>query len=439
MELHNKDLSDWNTNYLANMAEASRLKSTHRVYTDAKKNAEFLVWGTGIGGIGVRPPGATAPTPIDMFCGDSLFELYTGVNRKKTLAGKKHDRDSGIDEATEGEARRVRPRTENDDDESRQIGRAEGGDEGMFPADDEEVELPRDAPAALDDQQLFSAMPWNMSASVRGSSAVPRSARVGLPGSVAGSMSTTAKASALRQRGGRLVSASPLQGRGTLGDSDILRGFEAGDTDVEMEGLALPEMISSDGGFLAGDVAAEEIAASAQRVTESLSAEGGNFLAFIADAVEQKQQRAQQERDPFQEETAADNDTEEVLFEDLLPPQENGRMVACQGLMMVLALGTRGLLDVRQDEPFQVIGLKLTKKGRESHMRVVEAAGAKEGAGGDAREHGSGDDGDDAAMGVEGEFEELMAAAVGGDTDEESEDEDDDGGNDDDDNSDFEG
>ena len=65
MELHNKDLADWNTNYLQNMAEASRHKNQYRTATQAKKNAEFWVWGAGIGGVGSI--GSTGPTPFGMF------------------------------------------------------------------------------------------------------------------------------------------------------------------------------------------------------------------------------------------------------------------------------------------------------------------------------------------------------------------------------------
>lgn len=433
MELHNKDLSDWNANYLDNMEEAARLKNSHRAYNEAKKTAELIVWGMGIGGIGMRPPGITAPIPIDMFCGDGLFELYTGVDRNKIIAGKKHDRDSGIDEATEAEARRVRPRTDNEFDDGEQIGRAEGADEGIRLGDAEEVELPRDAPAALDDRQLFSAMPWNLSASVRWSSAVPRSARLG---SAAGTLSTAAKGSSLRQRA-RLASASPLQGRGTFGDSDILRGLEGGDSDIEMQHSGLPEMMSSDGGFLADDIGDEENAAGAPRVTESLSAEGGNFLAFIADAVEEKQRRAEAARDPFDDEAIGDDGSDEVLFEDLLPPQQNSKMVACQGLMMVLALGTRGLVDVRQDQPFHEIGLRLTDKGKFSHLRVVEDLAENDGGGDGGEQEGEVSEED---MEIQGDIQEQMARGMDDDADEEIEEEDDKSdSSEDDDGSDYEG
>ncbi|KAF2190464.1 hypothetical protein K469DRAFT_656799 [Zopfia rhizophila CBS 207.26] len=352
MELRNKDLADWNTNYLQNMAEASRIKNQHRQAMQAKKNAEHWVWGAGIGGIGNRPAGATGPTPFDMFYGDNLFELLTGVNRRD-LAGTKHDRDSGIDEETQAESRRVRHKL---DEDQEQIGRA-AEDEVMFVSGgDEEVELPREAPSALDDQQMFSAMPWNISASIRGSSVVPRSGRPGLPSSLTG-----------RSRASRMISASPLHGRGQPGGLEALRGLEGEDGYgilgpgglVFAPGLGEP---SSDD--LPGlPLSSPPIPQPSFRVREALSAEGSNFLAWISRAVAEKRARVQQElelmSDVLQREVAGDID--EVLFEELLTPQENTRIVAAQGLMMVLALGIKGLLNVRQDEAFGEIRLRLTE------------------------------------------------------------------------------
>jgi hypothetical protein len=180
-----------------------------------------------------------------------------------------------------------------------------------------------------------------------------------------------------------------------------------------MEGMALPEMMSSEGAFMGEEnVQIEEEGVPARRVREPLSAEGGNFLAFIAETVERKQQ----EEDPFRVYTGGEEDAEldEVLFEDLLPPRENSKMVACQGLMMVLALGTRGLLDVRQDAPMGEIGLKLTDKGKESYQRVVESAERRdEGEGIQGQARGDEDDDDD-ELAVERQVEEQIAADLAG-------------------------
>ncbi len=357
-ELRNKDLADWNTNYLQNMQTAVRTKAKSRVPNQAKKNAEHFLWGAGIGGIADQMPSGS--NPFDMFIGDNLFELITGVSRKKS-SGRKHDRDSGIDDETQEDARRVRQKTTEPEEET---GRGLDNDGFSLPGDDEEVELPREAASALNDQEMFSAMPWNMSASGRGSSAIPRSARVGTIGSRDQS-----------RRGSRLISASPLFGRGLPGGLEALQHLESeGDYGFGGDDFALPEPSS--------DYPQPEAAAATQtsvRVREALSAEGENFLTFVHEAIAEKRTRAQADlgdmSDILQMDAAADID--EVSFEELLPPHENTKMVACQGLMMTLALGMKGMLDVQQHEHFGEVALKPTEKAKA--MQVVEISSGDEG------------------------------------------------------------
>ncbi|KAF2130883.1 hypothetical protein P153DRAFT_206353 [Dothidotthia symphoricarpi CBS 119687] len=339
MEIHNRDLADWNLNYLQNMEVASRTKNRSHITQQAKKNAEYYMWGSGVGGIAHGFLGPTGTNPFDRFIGDNFFELFTGMSRKP-VAGSKHDRDSGIDEATQQESRRVRHKTGESEE---QIGRG-AEDEGFFMPGGDEIELPREAGSALDDQHIFSAMPWNMSASIRGSSAVPRSGRGGVIGS---------------GRGSRLVSASPLLGRGQPIGLDVLRSLDSDAFGGDDFGLLGP---SSD-----YPEPAPPLQPSA-RVREALSAEGENFLTFVTDAITEKRSQAQYMSDDLQ--AAAIADIDEVSFEELLPPTENTKMIACQGFLMVLALGTKGMLDVQQPLEFGVINLKLTQKARA--MQVVE-------------------------------------------------------------------
>jgi meiotic recombination protein REC8 len=400
MELRNKDLADWNANYLQNMKEAARLKNQYRLTQVAKKNAEYYVWGAGIGGIGARLPSITVPSPFDRFIGDSFFELFTGVSRKGP-AGTKRDRDSGIDDATQEESRRVRQRTNEPEDE---IGRGQE-DEGMFLPGGDDVELPREAPSALDDQQVFSAMPWNITASLRGSSVVPRSARVGILDSAGAPSSLTGLHG---RRGSRMISASPLHGRGQPGGLDALRSFEEGDDEYGNLGgydFGTP-------GF-SSDMSAATSAPVTVRVREALSAESENFLDFVADAIHEKRNRAQANlmhmSDVLQVDAAAD--TDEVLFEELLPPVEDSRMVASQAFLMTLTLGTKGLLDVRQDGAFKEVSLNLTEKAK--------AARGEGPAQGNIEEmEGDGEERDEYQGG--GQFEEQFAAERG-DSDEDDE------------------
>ncbi|KAF1942013.1 hypothetical protein EJ02DRAFT_512039 [Clathrospora elynae] len=355
VELRNKDLADWSDNYRQNMKSAARLKIQNRAAAQAKKNAEYYVWGAGIGGIGQQLINTKGPNPFDMFFGDNLFELVTGVSRKK-VAGSKHDRDSGIDDATQEESRRVRQKSGEPEE---QAGRG-AVDEGLFLAGgDEEVELPREGVTPLDDQQIASAMPWNISASIRGSSAIPRSGRVGIIGSTDQG-----------KRGSRLVSESPLLGRGRPSALEGLKSLESdGGNGGDEFGLPGP---SSDFPEPAAPLD------TSARVREALSAEGENFLTFVTEAIVEKRNRARADlglmSDVLQAEAAAD--IEDITFEALLPPAENTKMIACQGLMMVLTLGIKGMLDVQQPEDLGDINLKLTNRAKA--MQVIEVSEGEE-------------------------------------------------------------
>ncbi|KAH9864959.1 hypothetical protein IAQ61_008905 [Plenodomus lingam] len=353
IELRNADLADWNINYLQNMRNAAKPKAKLAATARAKKNAEHYVWGSGLGGIGQDVSGAYGSNPFEMFIGDKLFELITGKSRQKGKSPK-HSRDSGIDDVTQDESRRVRQKTgEFDDDISRG-----GNDEGVFELGDADVdvELPREAVTALDDEQIFSAMPWN-SASIRGSSAVPRS---GL-----GSHDQS-------KRGTRVVSASPLLGRGRASELDTLRTLES-DGDYGLEGNEFaPLEPSSDYPELAVPVVTNT------RVRDALSAEGTNFLTFVIDAITEKRGLVQAAMENMsgilQATTAAEID--EITFEELLPPHENSKLVACQALMMVLSLGSKGMLNVQQPYYFGQINLQPTPQARAS--QIIEISDRKE-------------------------------------------------------------
>jgi meiotic recombination protein REC8 len=395
MELRNKDLADWNANYVQNMDAVSKAKKQSRVTQQAKKNADYFVWGRGLGGIAQHYVGGTGPNPFDMFIGDNLFELATGVSRKK-VAGTKHDRDSGIDDATQNESRNVRQKNSEPEEE---MGRGQD-DEGFFMPGGDEVELPREAVTALDDQQIFSSMPWNISASKHGSSAVPRSGRPGM----------VDQGKPASRPGSRMVSASPLHGRGQPLGLDALKDLES-DGDFAMGGdeFAHPGPSSS-------PIGAASPMKPSTRVSEALDAEGNNFLDFVIDAIGEKRNRVQ--ADFGQAEAATNFDL--ITFEELLPPHANHKIIACQGFMMVLLLGTKGFLDVQQPVDFGDVNLKLTEKARAS--QVIEISDVK--ASGDEEAESDSDVEivgeriveaqeeveDDGEAGEEGHFEEQFAA-----------------------------
>lgn len=125
-ELHTTDLTQWKTDYLANMAEATAAKKSHKAPFLAKKNAAFWVVGAGIGGIGAGLGSSKLQSPLDMFAGDAMMEALTGV--KVTTSGQKRGRDEEEDYNSDSEARRVRIR----DGDGDQIGR---GDDMMLDDD----------------------------------------------------------------------------------------------------------------------------------------------------------------------------------------------------------------------------------------------------------------------------------------------------------------
>jgi meiotic recombination protein REC8 len=381
MELRNKDLADWNANYLRNMDAVIKNKKQTRITRQAKKDADYYVWGRGIGGIAEHYTGVTGPNPFDMFVGDNLFELATGVSRKKA-AGQKHGRDSGINHVTQEHARYKRQKT---GEPTSKLGRGQD-DEGFFIPSDDDIEMPREAPPALDDQQVFSSMPWN-TGSKRGSSAIPRSGRPGVmeqghPGSRPGS---------------RMVSASPLHGRGQPLGLDVLRSLESdtdytGGDDIPMQGPSSPPTV----------VGATQKPSTC--VNEALETEGANFLDFVTDAMVEKQNRAQA--------NIGGTIVDTITFEELLPPIENNKMIACQGLMMVLSLGTKGLLDLQQPEDFGDIKLSLTKQAKTKASQVIEISDGEESD--DEESSDGGVEIEERAVGqgeeAEGQFEEQFAA-----------------------------
>ncbi|KAF2629688.1 hypothetical protein BU25DRAFT_489699 [Macroventuria anomochaeta] len=390
LELRNSEILGWNTNYLKNMKEAARSKVQHRVQQQAKKNAEHYVWGAGIGGLGRDTFGAQGP--LSRFMGDNLFELLTGTSRNPK-ATPKRDRDSGIDEATQEEARRKRQKTAEPEEE---VGRGQD-DEGLFMlGGDEEVELPREAVSALDDQQIFSAMPWNISASKRGSSAIPLSGRVTM-------MSEQGRQGS--RAGSRMVSASPLLRRSTgrLGEFEALQSLDSDALGGDDFVFAAP---TSD------PAGAEEATTQPSlRVREALSAEGQNFLTFVAEAITEKCTRALANlaEMPDADQTEATK-VEQVTFEELLPPPETNKTIACQGFLMLLSLGTKGMLDVQQPTAFEDITLKLTEKAKA--MNTVEVQD------GDQAEQ-RGDEGmEDVPAYVGASEEEQHSASEAGDDDE---------------------
>jgi hypothetical protein len=322
IELRNRDLLAMNTDYTAHMTDDWERIAASKNTAQAKKNAEYYVLGRGIAGVGdgIGRFGIKGPL-AEMWSGDNLYLMLTGHERgTKGKKRESEDEDSGAE-------RRVRPRLD--------------GNEPIYqPGDDTlmgnyELEVGREGQEPLED--VSSAMPWNISASIRGSS-VAR-APTGLPGSAAGS---------LTRRGSRIVSASPLVGRG------LQEGAAQGLTSDPAEFNDFGGLLGEDDFELYGPGAGVDTQTAGQSQWQKavLDRESNNFLDFLGNAIDEKRNNA----------VIVGMDMEDVNgveFEELLPPEDNSRTVAAQALLHVLTLGTKFLILVAQVEAFGAIALEV--------------------------------------------------------------------------------
>lgn len=333
IELRSRELLAMNNDYLVNMTNDLSRSYALRATQQAKKNADYWLLGRGLGDVGSGLGHAKSKGPLaDMFSGASLYQWITGSQPE--VAGQK--RESDPEETTDSE-RQKRPRLDEED----QVGRGEPADMGMmddgyiFQGDD--TELARDQPSALED--IHSAMPWNILSSIRGSSV--NRAQAGIAGSAAGSLS---------RRGSRMVSASPLIGRGrptttTLedptSDAALLHSMGAGDF------LDVDEDFERYGPGAGVDT---QTAAQSSWQKAALDKESNNFFAFIENAIEGRRGGL---------DVGTDEGVEEVGFEELLRPEGNSIVVAAQGLLHVLTLATKNLIRVKQDKHYGDILMSL--------------------------------------------------------------------------------
>ncbi|KAI9873277.1 MAG: hypothetical protein M1830_000588, partial [Pleopsidium flavum] len=356
-ELRNADLTQWNNEYLDNMAGIVRSRQHYRIPAQAKKNAAFWVMGTGVGGVGSGIGMSKMDTPLNMFSGDILMEALTGI--ETAAAGRKRSR-SVVEEGqgSESEERRVRPR-EDDDEQIGHSGDLAVDDSGMTPVfDDDGIEVGR--------EHVSSQMPWNITASVLGSrhgSSVAQGR--GFPSSIGGFPTSAGGPSSARgieggptgslsRRVSRLTSASPLVGRG-LERLSSLELPEHGDQDelLEEDDQQVSDEFERLGPAANVDT---QTAAQSQWTRASLDQESSNFLDFIKDEINSKRPPEDDDEDVLAGDTATKR---AVRFGELLPPAQHTKLVAAQALHHVLALATKTLINVQQDEGYGPIILSL--------------------------------------------------------------------------------
>ncbi|MCJ1434419.1 hypothetical protein MMC27_003787 [Xylographa pallens] len=352
-ELRNSDLAQWAANYTVNMAEASRQKRQHKLPFQAKKNAAAWVFGIGIGAVGTRTNSFDVRSPLDMFAGDALLEALTGL--KIPVTGRKRARSEADEGASEGSGRRTHPRSIEEE-----VGRGENvvfGDEGMQPLfGDDSIEIGRDAPPLLED--FSSQMPWNITASAQGSRQGSMVHGRGFTSSIGGFPTSAGNPSSMlpppfgttdsfNRRASRLVSASPLLGRGPHRQTSLELPVHDNDEDL-LGGRLMTDDEALEDFQLYGPAADvdTQTAAQSQWLRETLDRESTNFLDFVKAEIAVTATRLNEDED----ELAGDSNVlkDSINFHELLPPAQHSKIVAAQAFHHMLALANKGLLNVDQ-------------------------------------------------------------------------------------------
>jgi meiotic recombination protein REC8 len=380
LELHNSDLQTWDREYLATQLRAAQQKLQNKTLVLARKNAAYWVLQNGIGGLGFAYQGVEnhMPEPLRMFSGTALLEALTGI--QLTLAGTKHPRD--IDEDPEDEERRVRTRSN-----SHEQGRAgDVNDTGSIDTgfmDDtiaNTIEQGRDAPTPLPDLHSSAhALPWNHAAPPSRASShhtafVPPYPVFG-PGGV-GASSSVAGGGGFSIGNRRTVSASPLVGRGIAPITAVedLNFMQSVQSDTHFTN-ALPSAPAADDPDLAHHHPSFDLHGPAALVstlqanttpflTTTLTTESLNFLAFVKSALSEAKDAKETTIEAIASvldvtETTEEEDDGVIMFEVLLAPEANSRVVAAQGFLHVLGLVSRGLLGVVQERAFGGIEMRV--------------------------------------------------------------------------------
>ncbi|PYI03454.1 Rad21/Rec8 N terminal domain protein [Aspergillus sclerotiicarbonarius CBS 121057] len=353
--LRNTELAHLNDNYVRNMAAASKQKQRNKLPTLAKKNAAFWVFGQGIGSVGVGVGSSRVLHPLHSFSGEQLYEaLSFELNNR----GNKRIHPSVEEGDPDFDARRVRPRVEDEE----QIGRF--NDDGFW---HEDVEIGRNAPPDLRDDNSIQ-MPWNVTASVQSSRQGSSAANIfrGF-GSASDFSSHGISDTGLGRPRSRLTSASPLAGRGfpfdieglnslsipgnegddmnNLDDFDISQYLHT-ELDTDNAGVFDETPINKTGpGRIHAFQSLQAFNDDSQKST--LDQESLNFFEYLTTKLTTATKHNEEGWAGLQSNAAEEVKT--MPFSTLLPPQKTSRIVATQGLMHVLTLATKGILAVHQE------------------------------------------------------------------------------------------
>lgn len=382
-ELSNQTLAEWNNHYLEFM-DSARLENAVKISTaQAKRNAAHWVLDQGLGDVDSNFREDFEEHPLAIFSGQSLIQALVGpsgqiASRKRSASAIAED--DAVDRSQT--SRRVRSRSDEE------IRTAHGGndevqmvndDPGITLGDDDiGPEVGREEQAPLSDHP--TDMPWNTYASSRPGSVRPGLAMAGASSSVQGRGTFDVNIpSSNVKRVSQLIRESPLDRRGRLLRESVLCGSSnqdntdlgsiGGGFDMNDDELDAQFAGDSDEEFElygpAADVSTQE-AATSQWVAETLEKEAFNFLEFLQTRIQQKERDDDFEMD--------EGGVTSTTFQDLLPVN-NSKIVAAQGLLHVLSLATKGLINVQQDEAFgdiklSVVGGASTESGEEGEDSI---------------------------------------------------------------------
>lgn len=371
-ELPNRTLAEWNDHYLDFMASAHLEKLVRISTAQAKRNAAYWVLDQGLGEVDSNFREDYGQHPLAIFSGQTLIDSLLGPSEQP--GGRKRPASAiSEDAASGGSQRSKRIRSQSHEHlptmQGRQGDLLASNEEDLdivLGDDDIDIEVGRGEEAPLSDH--LSDMPWNAYASSRPGSVRPglSAARVSSSAHRRGTFDVNIPSSNVK-RVSQLIRESPLDPRRRMLQSSVLGGssnqdntdlvslggdFEidddelnarlAGDLDEDFE-LKMP----------VEDMNTQETAAS-HWVSEKLEEEAFNFLEFLHTTIRKKEKKAAVE-------TGHDGNTS-MTFEELLPPHRNNEIVAAQGLLHVLSLATKGLIEVRQNEAFGDINLSAVDK-----------------------------------------------------------------------------
>lgn len=143
-----------------------------------------------------------------------------------------------------------------------------------------------------------------------------------------------------------------------------------------------------------------QTAQTSQWMRKALEDESLNFLGFVENVLQRVA------NDDNEIELQAGEPMDEVSMDELLPPEKNSAIVGAQALLHILTLVTKGMLAVKQGDPFGEIMLSAVAHDLVGARAADGDADDQEDDADEAEEYVTGDEGRDPAGGEENDDDE---------------------------------